>query len=324
MRAHEFTGGGGGPAPAAPGQRRAALISVLPYLRCPVCTGRLRLLGSRLACAHGHAFDIARHGYVNLASGQPAAGTADSADMVRARDGFLGHAHYEPIAEAIASLASRHDPEGPGLVADLAGGTGYYLARVLDALPERDGLCVDLSAPALRRAARAHARAAAIGGDVWRRLPLADGCAAHVLSVFGPRNAAETSRILVPGGTLTIAVPCHDHLRELRERLGLIGIEQRKRERIADAFRDYAQAGETSVRREMLLDRAGLAALVSMGPSARHITPSVLSGRIDAMPVPAAVTMHVMVSAWRRRARRRSGGPARARARNDPGLPGPS
>lgn len=300
MRAHDFADQStGGTGPAAAGRRRA-LAAVVPYLRCPVCAGQVRLLDSRLVCDRGHAFDIARQGYVNLASGQAGPGTADSADMVEARGQFLSSAHYRRIAEATASLAARHDPGGPGLVVDLAGGTGYYLARVLDALPDRDGLCVDLSAPALRRAARSHPRGAAVGADVWRPLPLATGCAAHVLSVFGPRNAAETGRVLLPGGTLIIVAPGIAHLRELRDRLGLIGIDQRKQERIADAFRDYAQVGETGVRFELELDHADLARLVSMGPSARHISQADIAGRVTALPSPATVTVDVQVSAWRR------------------------
>jgi 23S rRNA (guanine745-N1)-methyltransferase len=276
------------------------------------------MLDSRLGCELGHAFDIARHGYVNLISGQAgAAGTADSADMVAARDLFLRGGHYRRIADATASLAARHDPGGPGLVVDLAGGTGYYLARVLDILPQRGGLCVDLSAPALRRAARAHPRAAAIGADVWRPLPLADGCAAHVLSVFGPRNAAETSRVLVPGGTLTIAAPGGAHMREIRERLGLIGIDQRKRERIADAFRDYTQVGETGVRFELELDHADLAALAAMGPSARHIEPADLARRVTALSASLTVTVDVQVSAWQYRYPGQPREPGENRARDE-------
>ena len=127
--------------------------------------------------------------------------------MVTARDRFLSRGHYQPLAAAVQSLAARHDPGLPGLVADLAGGTGYYLAGVLDALPHRHGACIDLSVPALRRAARAHRRAAALGADVWRPLPLAHRSTALVLSIFGPRNAAETGRVLTPDGMLLIATP---------------------------------------------------------------------------------------------------------------------
>jgi 23S rRNA (guanine745-N1)-methyltransferase len=101
--------------------------------------------GSRLACGCDHSFDIARHGYVNLTAGRAGPGTADTSAMVAARDRFLGHDHYQPLAVAVQSLATRHDPGVPGLVADLAGGTGYYLAGILDALPHRYGACIDLS-----------------------------------------------------------------------------------------------------------------------------------------------------------------------------------
>lgn len=309
MCMHDSAGGRAGGTGHVAGEWREALAAAVPALRCPVCAGELRLLAGQLACDRRHTFDIARHGYVNLISGRARPGTADSADMVAARDRFLRDGHYERVASATASMAARHDPGTAGLVADLAGGTGYYLARVLDALPERRGLCVDVSSPALRRAARAHPRAAAIGADVWRPLPLAAGCAAHVLSVFGPRNAAETTRILAPGGTLTIAAPGAAHLRELREQLGLIGIDQRKQERIADAFRDYTRVGETGVRFELELDRAGVGALVAMGPSARHIAPAELAGRVAAMPAAVAVTVDVQVSAWHRRDADRAGNP---------------
>jgi 23S rRNA (guanine745-N1)-methyltransferase len=281
--------------PRDPVHPRPALAAAAAYLRCPVCAGPLRLGGSQLACGHGHNFDIARHGYVNLTAGRAGPGTADTSAMVTARDRFLGRGHYHPLAAAVRSLAAQHDPGASGLVVDLAGGTGYYLADILDALPRRHGLCIDLSVPALRRAARAHPRAAALGADVWRHLPLADRSAALVLSIFGPRNAAETSRILAPGGTLIIAAPGADHLRELRRPLGLIGIDRRKHQRLADAYRDYARSGATAVNYQLNLDHADLTALVSMGPSARHIMPHALAAGLRSLPSPATVTVDLKV-----------------------------
>ena len=137
-----------------PVERRRALAAAAAYLRCPVCAGGLRPRGARLACGRNHSFDIARHGYVNLTVGRAGPGTADTSAMVAARETFLGRGHYQPLAAALQSLAARHDPGVPGLVADLAGGTGYYLAGILDALPDRHGACIDLSVPAARSATR--------------------------------------------------------------------------------------------------------------------------------------------------------------------------
>jgi len=285
----------------SPAERRRALAAVATYLRCPSCAGPLSLSGGRLACGRGHGFDIARQGYANLTVGRTGPGTADTTAMVAARDRFLSGGHYQPLAAAIRSLAAHYDRRRPGLAIDLAGGTGYYLAHTLDALPNRHGVCIDLSVPALRRATRAHRRAAALGADVWQPLPLAARSAAVVLSIFGPRNAAETGRILAPDGTLIIALPGAAHLRELIRPLGMIGIDQRKSRRLAEAYRDYAQLDVIAVNYHLNLDHAELTALVTMGPSARHITPQELTARIRAMPSPVTVTVDLQIRAFRHR-----------------------
>ena len=111
--------------------------------------------------------------------------------MVAARDEFLGAGHFEPIADAAAAAALEAVGERagtPGFALDLGAGTGYQLARLLDSLPAWRGLALDASAPALRRAARAHPRMAAVACDVWGELPLQDGAADLALNVFAPRN----------------------------------------------------------------------------------------------------------------------------------------
>ena len=285
----------------SPAERRRALAAAVTYLRCPSCAGPVYLGSSHLACGRGHSFDIARHGYASLTAGRTGPGTADTTAMVAARDRFLSGGHYQPLAAAVRSLAAHYDHRGPGLVIDLAGGTGYYLAHTLDALPHRHGVCIDLSVPALRRAARAHRRAAALGADVWQPLPLAARSAAVVLSIFGPRNAAETGRILTPDGTLILALPGAAHLRELIRPLGMISIDKHKPQRLAEAYHGYAQSDVIALNYHLKLDHADLAALVTMGPSARHITPQDLAARIRPLPSPATVTVNLQIRAFRNR-----------------------
>jgi len=288
-------------------ERHRALDAVAAFLRCPVCAGPVLAGEDQVRCERGHSFNIARQGYVSLTSGRGGPGTGDSAAMVMAREEFLGAGHYRPLAGAIAGLAVTLDRGGrgpmpgqvPGLVLDLAGGTGYYLAGVLDALPGRLGVCVDLSAPALRRAARAHPRAAALGADAWQPLPLANGSAALALSVFGPRNPAEIRRVLAPGGGLIVATPGAAHLAELREPLGLIGMDERKTARLADAYRGYTAVAQHTVRYPLRLGHPAVRDLVAMGPNARHIGADVLPERVAALPEPFTVTVEVEVRGYR-------------------------
>src|SRR5437764_13568006 len=102
-----------------------------------------------------------------------------------------------------------------GLIVDAGAGTGYFLAHVLDAAPDATGLALDVSAVALRRAARAHPRLGAAMWNLWEPWPVGDEVASVLLNVFASRNGPEFHRVLRPGGLLTVAAPAPDHLREL-------------------------------------------------------------------------------------------------------------
>jgi 23S rRNA (guanine745-N1)-methyltransferase len=272
------------------------LADVLGYLRCPHCARALELAGAAVRCAAGHTFDVARQGYVSLLPGGPRAGRGDTAEMVAARSRFLAGGHFDPLAEALARAAGRVG--GDGCVVDLGAGTGWQLARVLDALPDRHGVALDVSQPALRRAARAHPRIGAVGCDVWGALPVRDRSAGLVLNVFAPRNGADMARVLAPGGSLVVVTPTARHLQQLVEGLGLLSVDSRKQERL-----DRELAGRFRVVRaevpewEMTLSRDDLEALVAMGPSAVHLDPETLRRRVETLPermeVSASVTMSV-------------------------------
>jgi 23S rRNA (guanine745-N1)-methyltransferase len=278
---------------------RSALTAALAALRCPVCRGRLARSGQQLRCELGHGFDIARQGYVNLTAGGGPAANADSADMIAARSRFLDRGHYAPVAAALGALAGRLGPAAPGVVLDLAGGTGYYLAAVLGSGPGRAGICLDRSKPALRRAAAAHPRAAAVGADVWRELPLADGSAAIILSVFGPRNPGEIRRVLGAGGVFLLVTPAGPHLGEVIAPLGMLSVDAAKADRLAASLSGFEQVAAETLTYVLPLAHASLRDLVGMGPSAHHVDPAGLDHRIAALPDPQPVTVAVTLAAYR-------------------------
>jgi 23S rRNA (guanine745-N1)-methyltransferase len=184
-----------------------------------------------------------------------------------------GRAERGVGGRAERALGDRAERPGlsPGCIFDLGAGTGWYLARVLDRLPGRIGLALDLSKHALRRAARAHPRIAAVACDAWRPLPVRDSVADLVLSVFAPRNGPEIARVLRPGGVLLVVTPTERHLAELVEQLGLLTVDERKQQRLATALDAHLDL-ERRVDREWSLELSpsDAANAVAMGPSARH------------------------------------------------------
>ncbi|MGW6561060.1 methyltransferase domain-containing protein [Streptomyces hydrogenans] len=276
-----------------------ALDLSLDLLRCPTCrTRHLRPAHGALRCPVGHAFDIARHGYAGLLTGTRAT-SGDDAAMVQARDRFLSTGAYSPIREAGARLAA-DAVSAQGTVVDVGCGTGYYLAGALDRLPDARGLGLDTSVRALRAAARAHRRAAAVAWDVFRPFPLVDGAADVVLDVFAPRNPAEFHRVLRPTGRLVVIRPAGRHLAELRGHVpAMVTVDPAKEQRLHRALNPFFEAVVTEqVEYLAVLSRPDVLDLVAMTPSARHVSRADLDE--DGL-LPDRVTVSVLATAYRPR-----------------------
>nr|WP_239106487.1 methyltransferase domain-containing protein [Streptomyces rubrogriseus] len=271
----------------------------LDLLRCPTCrTRRLSPGPGALHCPVGHTFDLARHGYASLLTGTRAT-SGDDADMVRSRDRFLSTGAYAPIRQAGARLATGTVSERATVV-DVGCGTGYYLAGVLDQLPGARGLGLDTSVRALRSAARAHDRAAAVAWDVFRPFPLADGTVDVVLDVFAPRNPAEFHRVLRPTGRLIVVRPTGRHLAELRGQVPrMVVIDPAKEQRLHRALDPFFEPMVTHrVEYSVSLNRLDVLDLVAMTPSARHVSRADLD---DEGLLPDRVTVSVLATAYRPR-----------------------
>jgi len=280
---------------------------LLPMLACPVCAEPLgRVDGGQVGCPNGHRFDEAKQGHLTLLPAKRRALTADTPEMVDARLRFLGRGHYAPVERALAAIVA--DATAPGIVLDVGSGPGTYLAHALraadgrlgvapDALApvgrqptRRLGVALDLSAVAIRRAARAHERAGAVVGDVTERLPVVDGAAAVLLDVFAPRNQTEYARVLHADGVLAVVTPRAGHLAELAE--ATISVDPEKERRLHDSLApSFALRSSEDLTWTMELSAEDVHDVVHMGPSHHHVA-------ADTVFEPATVTAAATVSTW--------------------------
>lgn len=277
------------------------LGDVLNALACPVCGAALEQTEGALRCDVGHSFDVGRQGYVNLLPGRAKAGTADTTEMIAARQEFLDSGAYEPIFSAVVEAARNAvDESVPGVILDIGSGTGHYLAALLDAFPDRAGVALDISKHAARVAARSHERVGAIVADAWAPLPLRPDFTQLILVAFSPRNADEFARVLAPGGTLIIVTPNPSHLWEIVGPLGLITVDPRKGERLAIKLGGlFEHVAEQIVEYPLELSRAQAASAVSMGPSAVHKSAEEIAEGLAALPEPVLVNVSITVGTYR-------------------------
>lgn len=182
-------------------------------LRCPVCGGSLSLRGTAVSCGRGHAFDVAREGYVNLLRSQRSGDRmGDSKDSARSRRDFLEKGYYRVLRDALTALFAAKQ----GAVLDICCGEGYYTA----ALAENPALAVygfDLSKEMVRLAAKRGGAFCFVAN--LASIPVADGSFDYATHLFAPFHEREFSRILKSGGTLYSVVPGRRHLWALKERL---------------------------------------------------------------------------------------------------------
>ncbi|MCY7417821.1 MAG: hypothetical protein LH650_04865 [Chloroflexi bacterium] len=269
------------------------------FLACPRCRGALTLVGSSVRCPMGHTFDIARAGYVSMLDGVAPGVAADSAGMVAARRRSLDEGHFCPVSEALVAAAlDAVAGRRTAVVVDVGGGTGHYLAAVLDALPDADGLVVDLSRDAARVAARMHPRMSAAVCDVHQGLPLGDGAVSLLLDVFAPRDGGQMRRVLAPDGVLLVVTPAARHLGELRGVPGMLRVDEHKQERLERSLAGFRLAERHAVEWRMSLDRAAARDVVMMGPSAHHVDPTALAEALAAFADPLPVTGSVEITRW--------------------------
>ena len=183
-------------------------------LICPICGQMLSAEEKTLRCGRGHSFDIARQGYVNLLTvdRKHSLNPGDTREQVLSRRAFLEAGFYRPILDALIDAARELNLRGP--ILDVGCGEGYYsagLARALGA--QLTGL--DISKEAVRCAAakyKDHRWLCATAAHI----PVEDGAAQLLTSLFALTLPEEFSRVLGEDGYYFQVLAAQDHLLGLK------------------------------------------------------------------------------------------------------------
>src|SRR3954469_20995890 len=98
-------------------------------LICPLCRVALLPAGKSYRCARGHAFDLAKEGYLSLLHGrQKGEGRGDSKAMILARDRVHRAGVFDPVVAALAPLPLEPAPRS---LLELGCGEGFFLGRLV-------------------------------------------------------------------------------------------------------------------------------------------------------------------------------------------------
>lgn len=238
---------------------------------CPVCSDALIVNGRQFVCPAGHSFDVAREGYVNLilAHQRSSAEPGDPPDSVRNRRAFLEAGHYEPLAQAVAKMASS---QRPGHLLDAGCGEGWLLRRLREGLSSLEPVLhgVDISRTAASLAARAGKGEAYAVGNTFR-LPVLPGSVDLVLVMMAPRDEVEIRRVLKSTGHFLCVAPGPDHLAAFRSMVYPEAQRHADKE-IPAGFRLMAQE---QIRFGLTLTTpASVAQLIEMTPYKWHMDPA--------------------------------------------------
>ena len=186
-------------------------------LICPLCHTALSNHAHGLSCINQHNFDRAKQGYYHLLPVQHKKSRApgDNQAMVEARRRFLSQNFYLPIAEKLTQLVSDKNIQQ---WLDIGCGEGFYTKQLANALPNSQGVGLDISKDAVKQASTKNSPLTWLVASM-NNLPVASQSMDLLTSIFSPLDWQESLRVLTKQGTLIKVGPASKHLIELRQQL---------------------------------------------------------------------------------------------------------
>ncbi len=257
-------------------------------LACPVCRATLNQNGSNLRCDAGHSFDRARQGYWNLLLVQKkrSKDPGDNTTMVQARRDFLDQHYYQPLSDAVNTLAvdSLKDTHMPKVM-DMGCGEGYYTDRLQQALVDNNSFpqlsALDISKHAVKAACRRNKQIqwmVASGAD----MPLPANSQDLLCVLFSRLMPEPFARVIKPGGQLLIAWPGEQHLIELRQHI-YDEVRGSQFDPIAQLSEQFELTSQQQVSYPFTLQRqADIQALLDMTPHGQRLAGD-KRARLDAL-----------------------------------------
>ena len=250
------------------------MTEILTALVCPVCGAPLAESegGKSLICEGGargnrvcrrHCFDRSASGYLNFAPPSQSL-SGDSREAVRSRTRFLDGGYYAPVRDAVCEMIGKYCSDD--LVVDAGCGEGYYTAAMTKV--SRAVVGFDLSKfgidAAAKRGRRENLENLLFAVSGIYDMPLRDGCAGGVVSLFAPCAEEEFLRVLKPGGVVIAVGAGENHLLGLKRAIYSEVYKNAPRE---DMPRQMRLLEERSVSFEIsLADKACISDLFSMTP----------------------------------------------------------
>lgn len=265
-------------------------------LTCPLCREALAPADKSYRCPNRHTFDLAKEGYLSLLHGrQKGEGRGDSKAMILARDRVHRAGVFDPLVAALAALPLGRPPRS---LLELGCGEGFFLGRMAEAHGVTTSYGLDLSADAVKLAARTLKSSLILRADLLQPLPFADASLDLVQSIFAPRPWSEIKRVLDPGGYALLVYPETDHWHELRAFLPLARIGDEKV--VAADVAGFTAVASLPVNAKRELSHAQLVDLVEMSPSIHRLTREGTPWR-SLLPTALAATLSVRVALFRKK-----------------------
>lgn len=237
---------------------------------CPICEQDCDFEPPlTLKCRNGHAFDMAKPGYLFLLT-HGAKAKYDKA-LFEARKRLIETGFFDQMTARIISFIQEIDREKLQIV-DAGSGEGSHLAHIVQMIP-KDVLAFgfDIAKEGVKQAARDYADIIFAVADL-ANMPLKKSETDVIINILSPASYEEFARILKDDGRVIKVIPETNYLKELRT-FFYDDENTYSSTRVQERFKEsFSVVHEERVTYKRKLDRSELADLMAMTPLGWHIT----------------------------------------------------